>query len=249
MMRPLLEDRHAVVTGGARGIGAAVSSRLLVAGCKVTVLGKSESHYNSFFRSQSQYEKQLSFLKCDLGNEAQVNRACEKLAIASVDILINNAGINKIALAEEVELSDWDLIQMVNVKAPFMLSKAVLPFMASQKWGRIVNVASIFGEITKSKRVSYTSSKAALIGMTKAIAVDYAAQNILVNCVSPGFLDTDLTRSILSADEILKLAQEIPMKRLGQASEITEIILHLCSDLNTLMTGQNLILDGGFSIV
>lgn len=242
-------SRHAVVTGGSRGIGAAISTRLLHEGWRVSVLAKSQEHFDLFFQQNLKFQKQLQFIQCDLGVEAELSSTCEKLKALSVDVLINNAGINKIALVKDVDLADWDRIQQVNVKAPLMLTQAVLPFMVSQKWGRIVNIASIFGEITKSRRVSYTSSKAALIGMTKTIAVDYAAYNVLANCVSPGFLDTDLTRAILSDNEIADLCRQIPLQRLGLPAEIADLVFYLGSGLNTLMTGQNVVVDGGFSIV
>ena len=242
-------SRHAVVTGGSRGIGAAISTRLLQEGWRVSVLAKSQEHFELFFKQNLKFQKQLQFIQCDLGIEAELSRTCEKLKGLSVDVLINNAGINKIALVEDVDLADWDRIQLVNVKAPLMLTQAVLPFMVSRKWGRIVNIASIFGEMTKSRRVSYTSSKAALIGMTRTVAVDYAAYNVLANSVSPGFLDTELTRAILSDDEINDLCRQIPIQRLGLPAEIADLVFYLSSGLNTLMTGQNLVVDGGFSIV
>lgn len=244
-----LNNRKAVVTGGSRGLGAAITKKFLSAGAQVVVVGQSAENFKKFAESCGDLSNKLEFIAADLSAEREIESLCHQISKMNVDILVNNAGINKIALAHEVEMSDWNRIQTVNIKAPMMLTKAVLPNMMSRNWGRIVNISSIFGEITKSKRVSYTASKSALIGMTKTVAVDYAEKNILVNCVSPGFLDTELTRSILTEAEIKNLAEQVPMKRLGRPEEIADQVLFLSSPQNTYMTGQNLTIDGGFSIV
>lgn len=234
-----LAGRHALITGGSRGIGAAIVECFLREGASVTVLGKSPSGISDKFK----------FIQCDLSSEQETAEACKKIKSLGIDILINNAGINKIGVAHEADLADWERVQAVNVRAPFMLAQACLPHMLEGKWGRIVGIGSVFGSITRAGRVSYSTSKAALAGMTRSLAIDYATTGILCNTVSPGFIDTELTRKILTPAEIEQLCQQVPMRRLGKASEIAEYVLFLSSDRNTFITGQDLVVDGGFSVV
>lgn len=165
------------------------------------------------------------------------------------DILINNVGINKIGPFHAIDPADFDRIQQVNVRAPFLLCQAVLPSMKSKKWGRIVNVSSIFGVVSKEFRASYSTSKFALDGMTAALAAEVAADGVLANCVSPGFVETDLTRSILGEAGIADIIARIPIRRLAQPNEIASLVAWLVSRDNTYLTGQNLLIDGGFTRV
>ena len=121
--------------------------------------------------------------------------------------------------------------------------------MKKKQWGRIVNITSIFGKISKEFRAAYSCTKFGLDGMTLALAAEVASQGILANCVAPGFIDTDLTHQVLGEEGITKLSQEIPMKRLGQPHEIAKLVAWLCSEENTYLTGQNIAIDGGFSRV
>ena len=143
---------------------------------------------------------------------------------------------------------DWDNIINVNLKTPFRITQIVSKSMKKNSYGRIINLGSIFSVISKSKRASYSSSKFGIIGLTKASALDLAEKNILVNSVSPGFVNTELTKTILKAKEMKKLKSEVPLKRLASPYEISNLILFLSSDLNTYLTGQNIIIDGGYSI-
>jgi 3-oxoacyl-[acyl-carrier protein] reductase len=136
----------------------------------------------------------------------------------------------------------------VNVKAPFLISQHVSGYMKSGYTGKIINISSIWGEKTISKRLCYTTSKAALIGMTKTLAVELAKYNILVNTVSPGFTNTELTNNILSTSAKNELIDKVPLNRMAEPNEIANTVLFLSSDLNTYITGQNIIIDGGFSI-
>lgn len=165
------------------------------------------------------------------------------------DILVNNAGINAIGAFHLIDPAEFDRIQSVNVRAPFLLCRAVLPSMKTRKWGRIVNVSSIFGVISKEFRASYSASKFALDGMTTALAVEVAADGVLANCVSPGFVGTDLTRSILGQPGIDAMVERIPIRRLAMPEEIAALVAWLVSRENTYVTGQNVVIDGGFTRV
>ena len=134
----------------------------------------------------------------------------------------------------------------INAKAPFMISKAVTKGMKARRYGRIVNIASIFGHCTKEKRSCYTTSKFALIGMSKTLAVEMAPYSVLVNSVSPGFTATELTTRVLGTEGIAEMCKQVPMKRMAMPDEISKVVLFLCSEHNTYLTGQNIIVDGGF---
>ena len=164
-----------------------------------------------------------------------------------IDVLINNAGVNKIDSIQDVAEDDWDWINNVNLRGPFLLTRAVSKIMKNQGYGRMVNIASIFGVVSKAKRAAYSTTKWGLVGFTKAVALDLAPNNILVNAVSPGFVDTELTRRILGEKEIEKLVDTIPQKRLADAGEIAKTVVFLSSHHNTYITGQNIIVDGGFT--
>ena len=163
-----------------------------------------------------------------------------------IDICINNAGINRINPIDETLVEDWDEISAVNLDAPFLITREVSSIMKNNNYGRIINISSIFGVISKAKRVLYSMSKFGLHGLTVSSAIDLAPYNILVNAVSPGFVNTELTRRILGPEEMKRMVKEIPMGRLAETKEISNAVLFLASDINTYITGQNIIVDGGF---
>ena len=230
----------AVVTGATRGIGYAIAKRLVDDGYYVVATG---TDINGTVPVGTEYQ-QVNFL-----DSLSLEHFTNKIKILGVNILVNNAGINKIDAFDKINYKDLDDIINVNLKAPFLLCQKVLPYMKEKQWGRIVNISSIFGHITKEYRASYSTSKFGLDGMTAALAAEVSEFNILANCVGPGFIDTDLTRKVLGNDGILELQQRIPIKRLGKPEEIASLVSWLVSDENTYVTGQNIIIDGGFSRV
>ena len=231
---------RAVVTGATRGIGFAIADRLLRDGVEVIATGTQKN---------SNYPNGASYYSVDFTNERSTNEFIEYLKHQKIDILINNAGINKIGEFANIAIDDFDRILRVNLRTPFQLCQAVIPNMKQNNWGRIVNLTSIFGNITKEYRAPYSSSKFGLDGMTAALAAEVSKEGILANSVGPGFIDTELTRSVLGEDGISELKGRIPMKRLGQVEEIASLVSWLVSDENTYMSGQNLMIDGGFSRV
>lgn len=235
-----LSGKKALVTGGTRGIGAAVALRLRDDGATVTVTGT---------QADGAPPDGCAYYGIDFSDSEATRSFAERIAGEDFDILVNNAGINKIGPFESIDAADFDRIQQVNVRAPFLLMRSVLPKMRAKGWGRIVNIASIFGVVSKEFRASYSASKFALDGMTAALAAEVAADGVLANCVSPGFIDTELTRRILGAEGIASLTKQIPMKRLGSASEIATFVAWIVSDENTYISGQNLVIDGGFTRV
>jgi 3-oxoacyl-[acyl-carrier protein] reductase len=163
-----------------------------------------------------------------------------------LSVLVNSAGINKVGSLEDYDLEDFARIQQVNVTAPFLLCRAVVPGMRKRAFGRIVNITSIFGLVSRAGRSAYSASKFALFGLSRALALEVAADNILVKCLAPGFVETDLTRQTLGATGLREIVTRIPLGRLAQPEEIAHYIRFLVSEDNTYMTGQTLVVDGGF---
>jgi len=230
----------AVVTGATRGIGRAIAERLLKDGLEVIVTGTNKD---------ADHPIGSNYYQVDFLNDSSTETFVKYLKQKPIDILINNAGINKIDEFESIEIADFNSIQKVNLKTPFMLCQAVIPHMKKNNWGRIVNITSILGKISKEYRAAYSSSKFGLDGMTLALAAEVASMGILANSVGPGFIDTDLTRKVLGEKNIKEIKSIIPIKRLGNPSEVASFVSWLVSEENTYITGQNIMIDGGFSRV
>ena len=231
---------RAVVTGATRGIGYAIAERLLQDGIEVIATGT---------KKNGKHPIGSNYYQVDFLDENSTNKFINYLKKQKINIVVNNAGINKISEFSSINIEDFDRILRVNLRVPFQICQAVIPFMEKNKWGRIVNLTSIFSTISKEYRASYSSSKFGLDGMTKALAAEVSEKGILANSVGPGFIDTDMTREVLGNSGISKLKGQIPMKRLGQTSEIASLVSWLVSNENTYMTGQNLMIDGGFTHV
>lgn len=231
---------RAVVTGTTRGIGYAIAERLTRDGLDVIGTGTGK---------EAKCPEGVSFMQVDFLDDKSVNEFLDFLTNEKIDVLVNNAGINKIGKFAEIDIADFDKILRVNLRAPFLFCQAVVPYMKKNEWGRIINITSIFGTITKELRASYSSSKFGLDGMTAALSAEVAEFGILANSVAPGFIDTDLTRNVLGRQGMKELADKIPAKRVGNVDEIASLVSWLASEENTYLSGQNLIIDGGFSRV
>ena len=228
----------ALITGGTRGIGAATADAFRESGHDVIVTGRS---------SNGKPPHGCDYLACDFSNLAAVEALAEKAAGLGLAVLVNNVGINKVGPLAEYDGEDFARIQQVNVRAPFMLCQAVVPGMCKRGFGRIVNITSIWSVVSKAGRSAYSASKFGLFGLSRALALEVAAKNVLVNCVAPGVVDTELTRTVLGEKGIAELVDRIPVGRLARPEEIARYIRFLASEENTYMTGQNILVDGGFT--
>jgi 3-oxoacyl-[acyl-carrier protein] reductase len=234
-----------LVTGATRGIGKQIADDLADLGAKLILTGTNKRTIEKL--NQSSDHNTVKYYCVDFTDIKSTRRFIAEIsAKKKIDVCINNAGINKIDFLEDARPQDWDEILAVNLTAPFMITRAVSKIMKKNGYGRIVNISSIFGVISKAKRSIYSATKSGLNGLSRAAANELAQYNVLVNSVSPGFVLTDLTRGILSAKEIKDLAKQIPLQRFARPDEISRLVLFVASDLNTYLTGQNIIIDGGF---
>lgn len=240
-MQIFFKNKTIIVTGGTRGIGKHIASDFLELGGNVIVTGTS-SELSEDFKHPN-----LNYQSVDFQSKESLNGFIKYLeSIEKIEVCVNNAGINRINFLENTLDKDWDDMQSVNVRAPFFITRAVSKKMKENKYGRIVNIASIFGSVSREKRSIYTMTKYAIRGLTVSASNELAKYNVLINTVSPGFVITDLTKRNLSELEIKHLEEQIPIRRLAKPEEIAKVVLFLSSDYNTYITGQNIIVDGGF---
>ena len=201
-------SKTVIVTGGTRGIGAAIVELFQQCNAQIIATGTNNNELEKLNLGSS--DNKIKYMHLDFTSNESVQEFLEHINKQDrIEVLINNAGVNKIDSIKDIAEDDWDWINNVNLRGPFQLTKAVSGLMKKQGQGKIVNIASIFGVVSKSKRAAYSTTKWGLVGLTKAAALDLASHNILVNAVSPGFVDTELTRRILGEKEIEKLVDTI----------------------------------------
>jgi 3-oxoacyl-[acyl-carrier protein] reductase len=250
------KNKRAIVTGGTRGIGKAIVKELASKSCCGVLFSDVAFIYNSCDECAAEIEREVGSLdtkiigfKADATSleDAQktVDAAIEKLG--GVDILVNNAGITRDNLLLRMSEKEWDDVINVNLKSVFNYTKAVLKHMVNQRYGRIVNIASVVGLIGNAGQANYAASKSGIIGFSKSIAREVASRNITVNCVAPGFIETDMTKSLTEKQREL-LSQNIPMKRMGKPEDIARVVGFLCSPDADYITGQVIAVDGGMTM-
>jgi len=183
----------------------------------------------------------------DLFDAASIKNFLQKSKKEGIDILVNNAGINIINRVEAIDSESWNQMMRLNLTAPLELIQGVVEEMKTKRWGRIVNISSVFGLVTREKRAGYSAVKSGLNGLTRTCAVELGPMGILVNAVCPGYVETDLTRQNNSPEDLKRIAETIPLRRLAQTGEIARFVVFLCSEENTYITGQTLAIDGGFT--
>ncbi len=237
--------RHILITGGSRGIGAAMVRRFSQAGDHVTFT----YHTSCDEADRLACEYGALALQCDSGNEIETREALRAAynKFGAVDVLINNAAISSFSLFQDISLDAWHDIMRVNVDGAFLWTQAVLPAMIEKKAGRIINISSIWGITGSSCEVHYSASKAALIGLTHALAKEVGPSGITVNCIAPGVIDTDMNR-MLSKDAIEALCDETPLGRLGTTDEVAELAFFLAGEGGAFLTGQVISPNGGIHI-
>ena len=241
-----LEGKIAIVTGAAQGIGQEIASHLAQAGADVVVADLDIERCQDTVNKVQKAGKQAMPVKVNVASwdetKAMIDHVLKEWG--HVDILVNNAGITRDSLLMRMKEEDWDLVLRVNLNGTFHCTKAVLPTMSKQRHGRVVNIASIVGAIGNVGQANYAASKAAVIGLTKTVAREYASRMVTVNAVAPGFIDTAMTQG-LSQEVKDALLNQIPSRRLGQPSDIAEAVCFLASDGAGYITGHVLHVNGG----
>ena len=220
-----MQTKTALITGTSRGIGSSIKE--ILQNDEIKILSPSRN-------------------ELDLSSSESINKFLSEIS-EDIDIIVNNAGILKVGKAEELSIKDFQDILQVNVLAPFQIISGIVGGMKRKKFGRIVNISSIWGEKSKSGRSIYSTSKAALNALTRSFAVEFAEHNILVNSIAPGYIETDMMKQYNSEKELDIIKNSIPMKRFGKKTEISELVKFLCSEKNSYITGQILTIDGGFA--
>lgn len=237
--------KTALVTGGSRGIGKAIVEELCNNGYTVAFTYKnSESEAKSLAESTGALA-----IKADSADEAEVVAAVRQAYshLGKIDCLVNNAGISSFSLFTDITLDEWNRIFSVNVTGAFLYSREVSRYMISEKYGRIINISSIWGLVGSSCEVHYSASKAALIGLTKALAKELGPSGITVNAIAPGVIDTEMNKA-LSDEDLKALEDETPLMRMGRAEEVAKCALYLAGDGADFITGEVINLSGGFVI-
>jgi len=236
----------ALVTGASRGIGKAIANEFSKLGYDLILTGTDSEKISKL---NENCDENVKYIVAEFAEPSSIQQFTSYLnTVEQLDACINCAGINIIKPIDKTSSEDLQKILNVNYVSAYEICKASTNIMKKNGGGRIVNIASIWSVISKEHRSLYSGTKAALAGMTRALAVELAQFNILVNCVSPGFVFTDLTRESLTGSQLAELTEIIPVKRLAMPEEIAKIVVFLAGEDNTYLTGQNIIVDGGVSI-
>ncbi len=240
--------KNVLITGGTRGIGAACAQRFYDCGHSIALVYAADDISAQKFVSGKDMSR-LMLIKADVSDYAAMQNAAVQIKekFGGVDILVNNAGIACQKMMNDITEQDWDRMFDVNVKGCFNCVKAVMDDMIHSKYGRIVNISSMWGQVGASCEVHYSAAKAAVIGFTKALAKELAPSGITVNCIAPGVIDTAMNK-ILDADTLYALAEETPVGRLGTAEDVADAVMFLVGEQSSFITGQVLGVNGGFII-
>lgn len=248
-----MTGRVALVTGGSRGIGKAIAIAFGKAGANVIIAARKVDLLREVMREIQSLGGKGSYFECDLAKDEDVFALIEQTVAryGKIDVLVNNSGISPfVKKSEEVTKEMWEEILQVNLLAPFLLCREAGKIMMKQNWGRIINIASIGGIIGLPRQIAYCATKAALIQVTKVLAVEWSGKyNITVNAIAPGYFVTDLTSGMRASEKISKnLLQRNPSNRFGEVNEITGAALYLASESASFTTGSVLVIDGGLVV-
>jgi 3-oxoacyl-[acyl-carrier protein] reductase len=245
-----LQGKTAIVTGAAQGIGKAIAECLAQAGADIAVADLDPGRSVETVASVEKLGRKALNIKVNVADANETKAMVEQVmkAWGKVDILVNNAGITRDGLLLRMKEEDWNLVLQINLNGTFNCTKAVLQPMTKQRYGRIVNIASIVGVIGNAGQANYSASKAAVIGFTKTVGREYASRNVTVNAVAPGFIDTAMTHG-LPADVKDTLLKQIPLGRLGTPADIAAAVRFLVSEDAAYITGHVLHVNGGMLMV
>lgn len=245
-----LKGKVALITGGARGIGRAITLELAKAGADVAFTYRSSAQLAVTLKSEVEaMGRRALAIEADAVSSGPAAEAVDRTVkeLARLDILVNNAGITRDNLLLRMKEEDWDAVIQTNLKSVFNYTKAAIRTMMGQKYGKIINVSSVVGLKGNAGQSNYAASKAGIVGFTKSMAKELASRNILVNAVAPGYIDTDMTAS-LNEEQRKSVLDAVPLKRVAKPEEVAKVILFLASPESDYITGQVIAVDGGMSV-
>lgn len=238
--------RVALVTGASRGIGREIALTLCLNNFDVVVASPEVEKNEEVAETIRQHGGNTMTLDLDVSSRDSVRQGVDAVLkqLGRIDVLVNNAGITRDALSMRMKPEDWDKVLQINLTGAFYMCQAVIPAMMKERWGRIINIASVVGEMGNPGQANYVSSKAGLIGLTKCLAHELASRNITVNAVAPGYIETDMT-AVLPQEVKDRMLAMIPLKRFGQPKDIANAVKFLASDDAAYITGAVLRVNGG----
>jgi 3-oxoacyl-[acyl-carrier protein] reductase len=241
-----LSGRVALVTGASQGIGRTCALRLAKDGATVAVAARTQEKLNELVTEITTAGGKATAFTLDVADENQVKETV-KAAITQfgkIDILVNNAGITRDQLVMRMKRADWDAVLQTNLTSAYLCLQSVIPSMLKQRWGRIINITSIFGQMGQAGQANYSASKAGLIGLTMAIAREVGSRNITSNAIAPGFIETAMT-AVLSEEFKQTAVKQIPLGRVGTSDDVASAVAFLASDEASYITGHVLNVNGG----
>ena len=241
-----ISGRVALVTGASQGIGRSCALKLASAGATVALAARNQEKLNELVREISGAGGKAATFTVDVSDEAQIKSACQAVIaqFGKIDILVNNAGITRDQLVMRMKRSDWDAVLSTNLTSAYLCIQQVIGSMLKQRWGRIINIASVFGQMGQAGQANYAASKAGLIGLTMAIAREVGSRTITCNAVAPGLIETAMTAGL--GDEFKQNAvKQIPLGRVGSPEDVAHAVAYLASEEASYITGHVLNVNGG----
>ena len=241
-----LEGRAALVTGASQGIGRACAWKLAKCGARLALVARNQQKLEELAQQIAQAGGSARAFVADVESEEQVKATFKAVVtdFGKIDILVNNAGITRDQLVMRMKRTDWDAVLNTNLTSAYLCTQQAISSMLKQRWGRIINITSVFGQTGQAGQANYAASKAGLIGLTMAVAREIGSRNITCNAVAPGFIETAMTSSL--SDEIRQSALKmIPLNRVGTAEEVANCVAFLASDEAGYITGHVLNVNGG----
>ena len=238
--------KNVLITGATGGIGSSILDIFYKNGFNIIASGTNEDKLKKL---QDKYPERVSTIKCDLSDENQINHLVSQAQAScdSIDILINNAGITKDNVFLRMQKDQWDDVINVNLNSNFLLTKLVIKGMIKKRWGRIVNITSVVAKMGNAGQANYVASKSAIEGFSRTLAQEVASRNITINCVAPGFVDTDIL-STIEPEKLKDMTKNIPVGRIGTPEDVSNAVFFLSSEESSYITGQVIHVNGGLTM-